>query len=87
MFVSTKTRPVIKFIPLGQIGTNADKARTIEELFEDRQLVPTTAHAVLEHLGDKGGHAQIGLGSLDPQPIGNILAQRDCYVFHVINLV
>ena len=87
MLVSTKTRPVIEFIPRAEIGADAGEARAAQELFEYRQLVLATPHAGLEHIRDEGGHAEIGLGGLDPQPIGDVVAQRDRYVLHATKIV
>ncbi|MEQ1611158.1 MAG: hypothetical protein ABL904_00275 [Hyphomicrobiaceae bacterium] len=85
--MSTKTRPVIELIPLGQIGADTGETRAAQELFENGQLILAPAHAVLERFRDEGGHAEVGLGGLDPQPIGDVLAQRDRNVFHDTKIV
>ena len=87
MLVSTKTRPVIEFIPLGQIGADAGETRAVQKLCKDRLLVLATAHAGFQHIRNEGRHAEIGLGGLDPQPIGDVVAQRNRYVFHDTRIV
>ena len=87
MLVSTKTRPVIDFFPCTEVGADASETRAIEELIEYRDLVFATTHAGLKQTRDECGHAEIGLGGLYPEPIGDFVAQRDRQVLHVTKIV
>jgi hypothetical protein len=77
-----KTRPVIEIIPLTQFSCDASEARPPEELFKLYHLLLAASHTHLEHFRDEARHAQISLRRLDPQPVGDVLAQCDGDVFH-----
>jgi hypothetical protein len=77
-----KTRPVIEIIPLAQFSCDASEACPAKELFKLYQLLLAASHPHLQHFRDEARHAQVSLRRLDPQPIGDILAQGDGNVFH-----
>jgi hypothetical protein len=74
MFVSIKSRAVIEFVPLGQVGGKPRKARPAQEEFEAGELLLAAPHAGLQHIADKGRHTGAGLRRLDAKPFGDILA-------------
>jgi hypothetical protein len=80
MFVSMKSRAVIKLVPLGQPGGKASETWTGDLAF-------STPHAGFQKTAHKSGHAQARLGCFYTQPFGDLLAQRDGNVFHSTNIV
>jgi hypothetical protein len=75
--VSTKSRPVIEVLTLGQISTDTGKASTAQKSFEQIDLIFATPHLAFQQGRYIGRHALIGFGRFHPQPIGDILRQRD----------
>jgi hypothetical protein len=72
----------MEVVPLWQIRGEPRKARSAEEVLEGVQLVLATPHLLFQQLADVGRHAEVGLGRLDTQPIGNVLAQGECEILH-----
>jgi hypothetical protein len=77
-----KTRPVIEIIPLTQFSCDASEACPAKELFKLYQLLLAASHPHLQHFRNEARHAEVRFGRFDPQPIGDVFAQRDGDIFH-----
>ncbi|MGO9675542.1 MAG: hypothetical protein ACLPSF_15480 [Methylocella sp.] len=82
-----KSRAVIEFVPLRQVGGETGETGPAQKIFEAGELLLAASHAGLQHVADKSRHAGAGFRRLDAKPFSDILAQADGDVFHDTNIV